>query len=102
MCLEVRVFVVTDEIIPLAVGILGRQSMENRHFIHQAAEFSVGTRIAACFQKQYFESGASKTGGEWTTARARSDHDIVKLCGTHVCLSEGFQKLDQIALLLLG
>ena len=38
--------------------------MEDRHFVHQAAQFAVGAGIAAGFQQQHLEAGSRKVGGE--------------------------------------
>src|ERR687897_590576 len=73
----------THEVVPLAVRILSRQAMEDRHFIHKTAELAVGTRIATGFEQQHLEAGTREMSREWSTTGARADHDVVKLCSAH-------------------
>src|SRR5215212_10008320 len=83
LCLEFGVFVMTYEVVPLAVSVLSRQAMEDRHFIHKTAKLAVGTRITTGFQQQHLEAGTRKMSGQWSTTGARADHDVVKLCSAH-------------------
>src|ERR1041384_4394124 len=76
--------VMTHKVVPLAIGILSREAVEDRHFIHELAQLVVGTRIATGFQQQHLEAGARKTCSEWSTAGARANHDVVKLRSAHL------------------
>src|SRR6185503_1293847 len=82
-----------------------RQAMKDRNLVHQAAEVAARTWIATGFEQQHLITSLSEMGRERAPTRAGTDHDVIKLFCTHsgsLCALEGFQKLDQVALVLFG